>query len=616
MKGASVAAPITNSEKHTFAIRQRLLQWMAPHFPLDVREAAILAYADHLRGTANTELEFYAVEQLSFGTGGMRGMIGYGPGRMNHWTVGRVSLALVHLLKKKYKHDAALVIAYDSRRMSREFAQTTAGVAASAKIRTYLFTEEAPTPILSYTVRKLRAQAGVVITASHNPPQYNGYKVYNAQGAQIVGREQSKLEAAIQDITNWDAIPILQVTDPIYKKYVHKIGADIRASYIQDMGDAPFVSPAHNPAKKGLKIIYTPLHGTGKAWLVPLLEHYGFQIEVVAEQAAPNGEFPTVTSPNPEEPDMLIAAENLARARQADIFLATDPDADRLGAGVRTAQQGNYTYLNGNQIGSIMCAFLCAQYDNMQNHTQKSSRMQKTPSAILYKTIVTTDLQRKIAQAHGVAIGEVLTGFKYIAEQIAILETKAKGTRMRYLFGSEESLGYLPIDFVRDKDGLAAALLLCEILTEVGDLYQYLDTIYMRYGLYAEELKSITLQGLDGQRQIRELMQRLRSEDFKAWNLGSRKVNAVLDYQQQTKNGKADRKTFKDLPRSNVIQFVLQPEGKLTIRPSGTEPKVKLYASLHYNKAIQSEKKLEHAKRELHDEIASILGQFIAHTGI
>ena len=596
--------PIENSlTKEEQAKRERILEWTQDCFPLEVREEAILTYADYLRGRNNPHYEFYT-QELVFGTGGMRGVIGFGAGRMNLWTIGRVSLALVNLLKQRQKH-STLVIAYDSRRMSKSFAQTTAGVAASKGVSTYLFREETPTPILSYAVRKLKAQAGVVITASHNPPEYNGYKVYNSQGAQIVGREQRELEKEIAQLNDWSAIPLLNVQDLPYKKHVRKVGAEIRRSYIQDIAQASFVSSPKNPSKKKLKIIYTPLHGTGTAWLVPLLKHYGFAVETVPEQAAPDGKFPTVKYPNPEEPEVLALAEKLALKRNADIFLATDPDADRLGAGVRNAD--SYTYLTGNQMGSIMCAFLCEKYA-----TQLSP-------AIIYKTIVTTELQQKIAAEHNIQICNVLTGFKYIAEKIAKEESKKNGRH--YLFGGEESFGYLPIDFVRDKDGLASALLLCEILAEVGNLKDYLDKIYMRYGMYEEELKSITLKGLDGQRQIQQLMERLRSERFDKWKLGERKVMDVLDYEKQTQSAKGKSKSTKDspfqgLPRSNVLQFILEPEGKLTIRPSGTEPKIKLYVSLCHPTIAKTDKQLAQAKQELQDELASIFGQFIVHAGL
>jgi phosphomannomutase len=625
-KGASAKAEISPEVRAKSAI----LDWCGPAFPLEVREEAALVFADYTRKGGSETADFY-MHPLQFGTGGLRGVIGNGAGRMNPWTVGRTTVGLCNYLKSRNKK-ASLVIAHDSRRMSPEFAQTTAGIAASLGLKVYLFDGVTPTPVLSYAIRKLKASGGVVITASHNPPEYNGYKVYIDDGSQLVGDAQVRLEEAIAAVSGWDGIPFLFEKDPVYKRNVKKVGAEIKKSYYAEFKRVDFVSPAkQNKAKAKLKIIYSPLHGTGGPWLPGLLKQYGFQVEMVPEQEKPDGEFPTVKYPNPEEPEALKLSEELARVRGADIFLATDPDADRLGAGVRNAA-GGYTLINGNQIGSIMCAHLCEKVAEARQSDgakggdgiktqKKKGKPQKEPRYHVLKTIVTTDLQKEIAEANGIEVRDVLTGFKYIAEQMKLMEKGDRSAgfqkgRDEYLFGGEESFGYLPVEFVRDKDALASALLLCEVLAERGDLLNYLNQIYLKYGLYLEDLKSITLKGSAGQARIQEIINGLREQNLIGWKLGDRTVTGVLDYKNQTRDGKKDSKVFGLLPPANVVQLLLEPEGKLTIRPSGTEPKVKLYASLHSKTTPSSLDELQLAMDELQNELASISGHFFARTGL
>ncbi len=608
-KGAK-QTPLSEEDLRKAAI----LEWTGPAFPLAVREEAALVFADYVRRSGpNFEDADYFTHPLKFGTGGLRGVIGNGAGRMNVWTVGRTTVGLCNYLKKQAKKSTpALVVAHDSRRMAVEFAQTTAGIAANLGFKVYLFQGVTPTPVLSYAIRKLGAAGGVVITASHNPPEYNGYKVYIDDGSQLVGKPQKDLEASIDAVQNWDEIPFLGPTDATFKKRVKMIGADIRKAYFDEFKKVGFVSAKKNPAKSKLKIIYSPLHGTGGPWLPGLLKQYGFSVQTVPEQEKPDGEFPTVKFPNPEEPEAMKLSEDLARASNADIFLATDPDADRLGAGVRAAD-GSYVLINGNQIGSIMCAHLC---ERVAENEKKPERFH------VLKTIVTTDLQREIAAKTGVGVRDVLTGFKYIAEQMRLMEKGDKkagfGKHDRYLFGGEESFGYLPVDFVRDKDSLASALLLCEVLAERGDLLAYLDQIYLNYGLYLEDLKSVTMKGSAGQAKIKALIDNLRKDQTKliGQKLGERTVSGVLDFEKQTRDGKPSKQVFGLLPPSNVIQLLLEPEGKLTIRPSGTEPKVKVYASLRYANQPQSLEELQLAKAELQNELASISGHFFARTGL
>lgn len=591
--------------------REMVLDWAGPAFPLDVRDEAAQVYGDYIAGRVTEAVEFFQTE-LEFGTGGMRGIIGNGAGRMNAWTVGRVTLAFCRYLKKQHKKPS-LAIAYDSRRRSLDFARVTAGIAAGQGLKVYLFDRVTPTPLLSFAIRELECSGGVVITASHNPPAYNGYKVYLDDGGQLTVSGQKKIEKEIAKIKDWGDIHFLGPEDERYRKKVKLIGDDIEKAYIKRFKKLSFVSPADNPAKQDIKIVYSPLHGTGGTWLPNLLGAYGFQVDLVPEQAEPDGEFPTVKLPNPEERDALAMAEKLAREKDAGLFLATDPDADRLGAGVRTGP-GEYVLLNGNQLGSIMCAYLCEKIAKEENGKRRPD------DYFVFKTIVTTDLQREIARKNGVEIREVLTGFKFIAEQMLLLEQGKKkagyGKKDRYLFGGEESYGYLPVDFVRDKDSLASALLLAELLAEVKDLVGYLDRVYLKYGLYLEDLKSVTLAGLDGKERIHLTIERLRGENLVGWQLGGRRVTGVLDYREQTRDGKKDPDFFGDLPPSNVLQVLLEPEGKLTIRPSGTEPKVKLYASLRSDDQPTSLDELAGARKQLEDELSSISGLFMTKTGL
>lgn len=616
------AATTTTTENPEAAARSAILDWAGPAFPLAVREEAALLFADYVRKGANESVDFY-MHPLEFGTGGLRGVIGNGAGRMNPWTVGRTTVGLCNYLKSRAKN-ASLVIAHDSRRMSPEFARVTAGVAASLGLKVYLFDGVTPTPVLSYAIRKLKASGGVVITASHNPPEYNGYKVYIDDGSQLVGEAQTQLEDAIAAVHGWDGIPFLDEKDPLFLRAVKKIGPEIKKSYYDEFKRIAFVSPARrNKNKSKLKIVYSPLHGTGGPWLPGLLKQFGFNVELVPEQAKPDGEFPTVKYPNPEEPEALKLSEELARTRGADIFLATDPDADRLGAGVRNSS-GGYTLINGNQIGSIMCAHLCEKVAEERAGAagQKSAKSKSAQTQYhVLKTIVTTDLQKEIAEANGIGVRDVLTGFKYIAEQMRWMEHGDKRAgyqkgRDVYLFGGEESFGYLPVDFVRDKDSLASALLLCEVLAERGDLLAYLNQIYLKYGLFLEDLKSITLKGSAGQARIQEIINGLREQNLIGWKLGERTVIGVLDFKKQTRNGKPAPKDFAQLPPSNVVQLLLEPEGKLTIRPSGTEPKVKLYASLRSKTTPSSLDELQLATEDLQNELASISGHFFARTGL
>ncbi|GBF49718.1 phosphomannomutase [Leptospira ryugenii] len=541
-----------------------ILAWTKSPFSKEIQEEAKTALEAFRKGETGRLTDAYSLP-LEFGTGGIRGKLGNGIGLLNEYTVGRAALGFVrHLIKKNKK--AKLVIAYDSRRRSQEFAEITAGIAAKHGLLVKIFPKVTPTPLLSYAVRYFKADGGVVITASHNPPEYNGFKAYLSDGGQLVPPDDKQIISNIESILDWNEIPFLKKADPIYKKQVSFVGKECFESYLKDLKKAKLNSKAKPSDRKNLKIVYSPLHGTGGESMKAMLNKFGYNsVFLVPEQSKPNGEFPTVKYPNPEEKEALVLSESFAKKKKASIFIATDPDADRLGVGIRKSD-GEYEYLNGNQIGSIMAAYLCEKVSNLKSKNRH----------FLVKTIVTTDLQESIAKKNKVYIKNVLTGFKYIAEEMKAIDKKKTD---KFLFGGEESYGYLPVPFVRDKDSLSSALLFLEILAEKNDLLNYLNEIYLKYGLYRESLYSLTLEGSSGQAKIKASIESLRKKDLLGLSIGKRKVESVLDFGEQIAKGKGKSSAFQKMPKSNVIQLELSGNAKLTIRPSGTEPKVKIYSS-------------------------------------
>ncbi|MBE7412798.1 MAG: phospho-sugar mutase [Leptospiraceae bacterium] len=547
-------------------------------------------------GKNSPEIEGYTVP-LEFGTGGIRGVIGNGIGRMNLYTVGRAALGFSKYLVKK-SNKPLLIIACDSRRMSREFTNTTAKVAASLGIRVKIFKEVTPTPMLSYAIRYYKATGGVVITASHNPPEYNGFKAYLADGGQLVSPDDKKIISLINEITDWNEIPVNKI-NPSEKSLISYVEKKVFDEYKKKVKlSHVFNKKIKSETRKKLKIVYSPLHGTGGVYMKELLNSLGYKnVFLVPEQSKPNGEFPTVKFPNPEEKEALVLCEKTAKEKNAEIFIATDPDADRLGIGVRNAL-GEYVLLNGNQVGSIMAAYLCER----AKHTKSKTK------PVLCKTIVTTDLQERIAKKNSVELKNVLTGFKFIAEEMAKID---KNPKKKFLFGGEESYGYLPVDFVRDKDSLSSAVLILEILCEKKDLLQYLDEIYLKYGLFMESLKSITLKGESGKQKIFDSLELLRKTDLIGKTIGNRKIVSFLDYKNKIVKGAAKKNSLNSFPISDVIQLELGGNAKLTIRPSGTEPKVKIYSSFMYEGKIQFVSELASKKKVLLDEIKEAETQFL-----
>ena len=575
-----------------------ILAWTKSPFTEEIQKEAQDALKDLKKGIVTSLSDAYSIP-LAFGTGGIRGKIGNGIGRMNDFTVGRAAYGFAQHIKKQKK--PSLVIAYDSRRRSLEFAQVTAGIFASLGIPVKVFPKPTPTPLLSYAIRHFKASGGVVITASHNPPEYNGFKAYLDDGGQLVPPDDKIIIKLIESIQDWDTIPFLSPKDPKYKKLVTSVPKSCFESYLKELKKAGLTGKAKSKTKSKIQIVYSPLHGTGGEYMKKALKDFGYKkVFLVPEQAKPNGEFPTVSYPNPEEKDALALCEKYSKNKKAELFLATDPDADRLGVGIREAN-GSYTIYNGNQIGSILSAFLCEKYSKSKKKLH------------LIKTIVTTDLQENIAKANGVACKNVLTGFKYIAEEMKVLD---KSKTDQFLFGGEESYGYLPIRFVRDKDSIASAILFTEILAEKGKISEYLDEIYLNYGLFREGLASLTLEGSQGQAKIQDAIYQLRKSNLIGKKIGERTVVAVLDFENQKIDGKFSGKPFRGMPKSNVVQVVLSGQAKLTIRPSGTEPKVKIYSSYRSIQHPVKKDEIADCWNQLGREITQAEKEFIRLAGL
>ncbi|HRP68489.1 MAG TPA: phospho-sugar mutase [Turneriella sp.] len=530
-----------------------------------------------------------------FGTGGMRAITGLGTNRLNLYNVARLNLALAAYYKRK-KETPLCAMAYDSRLTSPEFSRLSYHILTRAGVRVKIFKRPTPTPFLSFAVRELKADCGVVLTASHNPPQYNGYKAYGADGGQIISPVDKEIQQLFLDV-EYSSLPkglhVLAST-PIPADDL--IEEKIYAAYMARLTREAF----YQKREKKKCIWYTPLHGTG-GWLFEKAFHdLGYtSFHVLAEQKEPDGNFPTVVSPNPEEPAaferILAAAKNAAPDNAPDLLVATDPDADRVGAMVRT-QTGAYQFLTGNQIGSLL----------LESIARRGKASAKSP--FICKTIVTTELQRLIAESYGIGTVETLTGFKYIAEQIAKDEDN-------YLFGGEESFGYLPISWLRDKDSLSSALALAE-LAEDTDLSQALDSIYLRHGLFHELLHNINL--TSNPNLLPAVMAKLeKASEFIAHVDLGRAVVDVLDLRKGASEPKtqAARALKKTLGTADVIQFWLKDSSRLTIRPSGTEPKVKIYLSL-MGKEKPTASSLAATKEALKNEAEQMLKKFCSALGV
>jgi phosphoglucomutase len=535
------------------------------------------------------ELQDRFYRDLEFGTGGMRGVIGGGTNRMNPFTVRRATQGLSNYLRKQKPRSVA-VIAYDSRRFSDIFAREAARVLGSNGIRTYIFSTLRPTPMLSFAVRLLRADTGIVITASHNPPEYNGYKVYWADGAQIVPPHDRGI---IQEVGKVSTGILCRPLEELESDgWVCFIDREVDEAYFRMVETTVLRPNLFLEEASTVKVVYTPLHGTGTFPVETVLKRLGVSVQTVPSQRMPDGNFPTVKYPNPEEAEALHLALELGTELKADLVMGTDPDADRLGVAVE--DQGKFVLLTGNQLG-------CLLEDYILSTRKELGTLPRKP--IIIKTIVTTELQRKIAEYYGAVCVDVLTGFKYIGEMIRRFEEEK--SEYQYVFGGEESYGYLVNTEVRDKDAVSAAVMAVEMClyyrSQGKSLYRRLQELFFQFGHYREALVSKEFKGEEGMRQMEELMNTLRTSPPD--RIGSRRVVKIKDYLMGIERNAEGRETGKiSLPRSNVLQFFLEDESILSARPSGTEPKIKFYISCCTLPGLTG---IE-AERELHTKIASV----------
>ena len=539
------------------SIQDKVSVWLSGNYDEATKNAINSLQPDELADS------FY--RSLEFGTGGLRGIMGVGTNRMNKYTVGMATQGFANYLKKTYGSEPiSVVIGHDSRNNSRFFAETTAGVFAANGIQVYLFEALRPTPELSYAIRRLGCKAGVVCTASHNPKEYNGYKAYWNDGGQLVPPHDKNVIREVEAITSVD-----EVNWTGGEANITLIGHDMDEAYI-NMVKSLSVYPEVIQAQHDLSIVYTPIHGTGITLVPEVLSRFGFtNVHIVEAQATPDGNFPTVGYPNPEESETMAMGLAMAKSIDADILLGTDPDADRVGIGVKN-HKGEWVLMNGNQTAVLAFAYLI--------EARKAKGIAK-PNDMVISTIVTTAMINEVAKQNGVACYNVLTGFKWIAELI-----KEKEANENYVIGGEESFGLMIGNEIRDKDAVSAVALLCEMAAyekaKGRSLFDKMIELYMQYGFYYEQLISITKKGMNGQKEIAAMMEGFRTNTPKA--IDGSEVVEMLDYEMQTGKNLLSGETWKlQLPKSNVLQFMTSDGSKISARPSGTEPKIKFYFSVH-----------------------------------
>lgn len=566
------------------AILANVNAWLNGNYDQDTKNQILDLQANHPDELADA---FY--RNLEFGTGGLRGLMGVGTNRVNKYTIGMATQGFSNYLKKTYPGSTIqLAIAHDSRNNSRFFAETTANVFAANGIKVFLFEALRPTPELSFAIRKLGCQAGVVCTASHNPKEYNGYKAYWNDGGQLVPPHDKNVITEVEAIKSVD-----EVKWSGGEANITLIGAEMDAQYI-DMVKGLSVYPDVVAAQKDLKIVYTPIHGTGITLVPKVLKAFGFEnVHVVEEQSTPDGNFPTVKYPNPEESETMSIGLNKARELNADILLGTDPDADRVGIGVKN-HKGEWVLMNGNQTAVLAFAYMM--------EARKAKGIAQANDMVI-STIVTTEMINEVAKQNNVACYNVLTGFKWIAEKIKELEGKEN-----YVIGGEESFGLMIGDQIRDKDAVSAVALMCEMAAyeknKGRSLFDKMIDLYIQYGFYYENLISITKKGMNGQKEIADMMEGYRSNPPSSIN-GSA-VTTLLDYQLQVGKNLQTGETWQiQLPKSNVLQFITADGSKISARPSGTEPKIKFYFSV--NTRLESREAFDVKQKELENRIEGII---------
>ena len=539
-------------------------QWIAnPYFDEATKEEL-----KNIAGDENEIKERFYMD-LEFGTAGLRGIIGAGTNRMNIYVVRRATQGLANYIAKVDKKSQGVAIAYDSRHMSPEFAQEAALCLAANGIKAYIFETLRPTPELSFAVRHLGCVAGINVTASHNPPEYNGYKVYWEDGAQITPPHDSGIMGEVKAISDWNTVKTMDKAEAEKAGLFEVIGKEVDDAYMAELKKQVIHMDAIQAEGKNLKIVYTPLHGTGNIPARRILKELGFEnVYVVKEQELPDGDFPTVSYPNPEAAEAFELGLKLAKEVDADLVLATDPDADRLGVRVKD-KNGEYHDLTGNMSGCLL-----ANYEISQRKAVNGSLPE---DGALIKTIVTTNLADAIARGYGVKLIEVLTGFKFIGQQILGFEKSGKGS---YLFGFEESYGCLIGTYARDKDAIVATMALCEAAayykTQGKTLWDAMIEMYEQFGYYKDDIKAVTMKGIEGLQKIQDIMNSLRQNP--PAEFAGHKVVAVRDYKADTiKNLETGEVIPTGLPNSNVLYYELTNDAWVCVRPSGTEPKVKFY---------------------------------------
>jgi phosphoglucomutase len=565
-------------------VKTRALAWLSDNFDPETRERV-----KYLMENDEKELVESFYRDLEFGTGGLRGIMGVGTNRMNIYTLGMATQGLSNYLSKEFSgvDQIKVVVAHDCRNNSRLFAETAARIFSANKIKVYLFESLRPTPELSFAIRHFAAQSGVMITASHNPKEYNGYKAYWDDGGQIISPHDENIIKEVQSIKSVGEI-LFDGDDTL----IEIIGSEIDEIYTGKIKELS-VRPDVIERNSDLKIVYTPIHGTGVKLVPMALKKFGFSnIFNIPEQDVTDGNFPTVISPNPEESAALKMALEKAEEIGADLVMGTDPDADRVGIAVKN-REGKISILNGNQTATLLIHYLISAW---------SETGKLKGNEYICKTIVTTDLLNEIADSYGVKHFDVLTGFKFIADII-----KQNEGRMKFIGGGEESYGYLAGEFVRDKDAVMSCALIAEVTAWAKDqgksLFDILIDIYIKYGFYLESLISVVRKGKEGAEEIQKMMVNYRSNPPKTINQSP--VVLIHDYQEsKTQDLKKVKETRIELPKSNVLQFILEDGTKISIRPSGTEPKIKFYFSV--NEKLEKKEDFEKVKKILEDRIKAI----------
>ena len=574
--------------------REAYESWLnGPYFDEKTKEE-LRAIADD-----DNEIKERFYRELEFGTAGLRGIIGAGTNRMNIYTVRKTTQGLANYIAAVNGQQKGVAIAYDSRHMSPEFADEAALCLAANGIRAYIFESLRPTPELSYAVRKLGCIAGINITASHNPPEYNGYKVYWEDGAQITPPHDTGIMAEVGKVQDYAEVKTMDREEARKAGLYQVIGQAVDDSYMEELKSQVLHTDSIREMADQLKIVYTPLHGTGNIPARRVLQELGFNhVYVVKEQELPDGDFPTVSYPNPEAEEAFELGLALAKEVDADLVLATDPDADRLGVRVKDARTGEYHTLTGNMSGCLLADYEIGQKKALQGLPEDGA---------LITTIVSTNMAGAIARYYGVKLIEVLTGFKYIGQQILNFETTGKGT---YLFGFEESYGCLIGTHARDKDAIVATMALCEAAAYYKSknmtLWDAMIELYERYGYYKDDIKSITLKGIEGLAKIQEIMDTLRKNPPK--QIGAYKVTATRDYKEdKIVDLSTGAVKATGLPSSNVLYYDLEDDAWLCVRPSGTEPKIKFYYGIKGTSLDDADKKSEAMGKDVLDMIQRML---------